>query len=128
MTWKASNDTIPTAIDKKLGLTYVCIICGLQSVKRDEIITHLAGHPFKILQRFNLDTIFQNNPECAKTTASIQCLHDPTCKFDIDDLGQHRCRKNHCGSLDARLMHRIHEFELDSGNGWDTDKTAMRTV
>ena len=60
--WKAKGENIPSRKDGGQTM-YICIICGNEDRDRDKLIAHMAKHSFLLLQRFNLDVIFNHFPE-----------------------------------------------------------------
>ena len=123
--WLWHHDSIPSR-EYKRETYYVCIICGMSSTDRKEIAAHLAHHSFTLLQRFNLDVIVSHAPRRFRSLSNLPCLHDPTCKFSINDLDTHRCKQHHCGNSNTRLMYRLGEFNTINVNGWHNDKIAGR--
>ena len=99
---------------------YACIICGVKSYNRSDIIAHLGKHGFMVLQRFNLDVIFRQQDNIAET---LPCLSNPTCSFPIHKLDWHKCMHKFCGNTNTRLMHRIEEFEIEKSKGWKIKQT-----
>ena len=94
---------------------YACIICGMKSHNRRGIIDHIGKHGLIILERFNLDAIFRQQDRKAET---LPCLANPTCSFAMEKLDRHRCLHKHCGNSNARLVHRIEEFEIEKKTAW----------